>query len=213
MKPESRDQLAGIRRQLLATRAAVAERAQLRRVESERRCREGSLFQAATRDVVTLRADARPVKVTPPAPVTLQHLLDEQAALASSLSDGIDSDGLLDSDDALSFTRTGVNPQTVRKLRRGQWIIQAQLDLHGLTRDDARVAVADFIRRAVRDGIRCVRVVHGKGNGSINREPVLKGLARRWLAQTLDVLAYTQARAADGGAGAMIVLLRGGRHG
>ena len=213
MKPESRDQLAGIRRQLLATRAAVAERAQLRRVESERRCREGSLFQAATRDVVTLRADARPVKVTPPAPVPLQHLLDEQAALASSLSDGIDSDGLLDSDDALSFTRTGVNPQTVRKLRRGQWIIQAQLDLHGLTRDDARVAVADFIRRAVRDGIRCVRVVHGKGNGSINREPVLKGLARRWLAQTLDVLAYTQARAADGGAGAMIVLLRGGRHG
>ena len=213
MKPESREQLAGIRRQLRATRAAGAERAQLRRVEAKQRSLEASLFQAATRDVVALHADARPVKVTPPAPVPRQHLLDEQAALASSLSDGIDADGLIDSDDALSFTRVGVNPQTVRKLRRGQWVIQAQLDLHGLTRDDARMAVADFIRRAARDGIRCVRVVHGKGNGSINREPVLKGLARRWLAQTLDVLAYPQARAADGGAGAMIVLLRGGRDG
>ena len=213
MKPESREQLAGIRRQLQAASVAAAERARLLRAEAERRCREASLFQAATRDVVALRADTSPVKVTPPAPVPRQHLLDEQAALASSLADGIDGDGLIDSDDALSFTRAGINPQTVRKLRRGQWVIQAQLDLHGMTRDDARAAVADFIRRATRDGIRCVRVVHGKGNGSINREPVLKGLVRRLLAQTLDVLAFTQARAADGGAGAMIVLLRGGRHG
>ncbi len=213
MKPESREQLAGIRRQLQAIRAADAERAQVRRVEAERRSREAGMFQAATRDVVTLRAAVRPLKMAPPAPIPCQHLLDEQAALAASLSDGIDGDGLIDSDDALSFSRAGINPQAVRRLRRGHWVIQSQLDLHGLTREDAREAVAAFIQRAVRDGIRCVRVIHGKGNGSINREPVLKGLVRRWLAQTLDVLAYTQARAADGGAGAMIVLFRGHRHG
>lgn len=213
MKPESRERLAGIRRQLQSARAAAAEHAQAERVDAERRSREASLFLAATRDVVVLRVDARPPKPAPPPPVPRQRLLDEQAALAASLSDGIDGDGLLDSDDALSFTRAGVNPLTVRRLRRGQWVIQAQLDLHGMTRDEAREAVSKFIQRAVRDGVRCVRIVHGKGNGSINREPVLKGLVRRWLAQTHDVLAYTQARAADGGAGALIVLLQGGQHG
>ena len=93
------------------------------------------------------------------------------------------------------------------RLRRGQWTIQRQLDLHGLRRDAARDALAAFIRQAERDGLRCVRVVHGKGHGSPGREPVLKDKVKRWLVQKSQVIAFTQASAADGGHGALLVLL------
>ena len=133
---------------------------------------------------------------------------DEADALASSLSDGIGADGLLETDAALSFTRDGIAPNTVRKLRRGDWVIQAQLDLHGMTRDEARAALTQFLHAALTKGLRCVRVIHGKGLGSKNHLPVLKDKVRRWLAQSDPVLAYVQARAADGGAGAVVVLLK-----
>jgi DNA-nicking Smr family endonuclease len=97
----------------------------------------------------------------------------------------------------------------LRKLRRGHWIVQAELDLHGLTRTEAHEAVAGFLREALRRARRCVRIVHGKGLGSKNREPVLKGKVRVWLAQRDDVLAFCQAPAAQGGSGAMLVLLKG----
>jgi DNA-nicking Smr family endonuclease len=96
----------------------------------------------------------------------------------------------------------------VRKLRRGGWVIQAEIDLHGLRRDEARERLGAFLRDATRLGLRCVRVVHGKGNGSPGREPVLKQRVQRWLVQTATVLAYTQARAAEGGSGALVVLLQ-----
>ena len=128
--------------------------------------------------------------------------------LAESISDEFDVESLLDTDEALSFRRRGVGPEVVRKLRRGVWAIQAQLDLHGLRRDEARERLAAFLRDAVRGGLRCVRVIHGKGNGSPGREPVLKGKVRSWLVQKNEVIAFTQARAQDGGHGALIVLLR-----
>jgi DNA-nicking Smr family endonuclease len=128
--------------------------------------------------------------------------------LEQSISDEFDVESLLETDEALSFRRREVGPEVVRKLRRGVWALQAQLDLHGLRRDEARERLAQFLRDAARAGLRCVRVVHGKGNGSPGREPVLKSKVRNWLVQRNEVLAFTQARAADGGHGAVIVLLR-----
>ena len=138
-----------------------------------------------------------------------QRQLDEAAALASSLSDDFDVTTLLDTDDALSYRRPGVGADVPGRLRRGHWSIQGQLDLHGLRRDAARDALTAFVRQAERDGLRCLRIVHGKGNGSPGREPVLKDKVKRWLVQKNQVIAFTQARAADGGHGALLVLLRG----
>jgi DNA-nicking Smr family endonuclease len=143
----------------------------------------------------------------PVAPEPRQRQRDEAQALAATLSDELDLSSLLDTDDGLSFRRNGVGPDVPARLRRGQWTIQRQLDLHGLRRDAARDALATFIRQAARDGLRCVRIVHGKGNGSPGREPVLKDKVKRWLVQKDQVIAFTQASAADGGHGALLVLL------
>jgi DNA-nicking Smr family endonuclease len=140
-------------------------------------------------------------------PVARQREQDEREALQASLSDGLDGDALLESDDSLSFRRAHIGADVVRRLRRGEWAIQAQVDLHGLTRDTALERVSAFLREAQRQGLRCVRVVHGKGHGSPGRTPVLKGRVQRWLAQCAQVDAYAQARAVDGGAGALVVLL------
>ena len=148
-----------------------------------------------------------PQAAVPPEPRQRQQ--DEAQALASSLSDELDVSTLLDTDAALSYRRVGIGQDVLTRLRRGQWSIQAQLDLHGLRRDEARDALALFVRQAERDGLRCVRVVHGKGNGSPGREPVLKDKVKRWLVQKDQVIAFTQASAADGGHGALLVLLRG----
>ena len=152
------------------------------------------------------RADL-PRPAVPPEPRQRQQ--DEAQALAASLSDEFDVTTLLDTDAALSYRREGIGPDVLARLRRGQWSIQRQLDLHGLRRDEARDALAIFIRQAERDGLRCVRVIHGKGNGSPGREPVLKDKVKRWLVQKEQVIAFTQASAADGGHGALLVLLRG----
>jgi DNA-nicking Smr family endonuclease len=95
-----------------------------------------------------------------------------------------------------------------RKLRLGQWSIQRQLDLHGLRSDEARQALGQFIREAHKQGIRCVRVIHGKGLGSPGKTPVLKSRVHSWLVQKNEVLAFVQAKPADGGAGAVVVLLQ-----
>ena len=87
-------------------------------------------------------------------------------------------------------------------------MLQDEIDLHGLRRDEAHERVAGFLRDATRAGLRCVRVVHGKGHGSPGREPVLKAKVKSWLVQHRDVLAFTHARPADGGHGALIVLLK-----
>ena len=142
-----------------------------------------------------------------PAPVAEQRLLDELAVMQEALSDGFDVESLLDADESLSFRRPGIGVDVVRKLRRGNWSIQRQLDLHGFRREDARNALGAFIREANRAGLRCVRVVHGKGLGSPGKAPVLKGKVQSWLVQKKEVLAFVQARPAAGGAGALVVLL------
>ena len=141
------------------------------------------------------------------APIAVQHQLDEQAVMREALSDEFDAETLLDTDDALSYRRTGIGTDVTRKLRKGGWAIQCQVDLHGLRREDAREALVDFIKDAARMGWRCVRVVHGKGLGSPGKTPVLKGKVHSWLIQKQEVLAFVQARPAHGGAGALVVLL------
>lgn len=142
-----------------------------------------------------------------PPPLPLQRQADERAALRATMSDEVDVETLLLTDDGLSFRRPGITLDVVTRLRRGQWAIQDHIDLHGLRRDEAREELAQFIRQARRTGQRCVRVVHGKGHGSPGRQPVLKAKAQRWLAQCDDVIAFTQASGHEGGAGALIVLL------
>ena len=141
------------------------------------------------------------------APIAVQHQLDELAVMQEALSDEFDAETLLDTDDALSYRRPGIGTDVTRKLRKGGWSIQGQVDLHGLRREEARQALVDFIKDAERMGWRCVRVVHGKGLGSPGKTPVLKGKVQSWLIQKQEVLAFVQARPAHGGAGALVVLL------
>jgi len=143
-----------------------------------------------------------------PQPIPLKRLQDEANALAESQLSDLTPETLLDSDEALSFMRQGISSDTLRRLRRGHWVVQADLDLHGLRSDEARLAFADFLKECTSHGIRCVRIIHGKGLGSVNRQPVLKGKVLAWLTQREEVLAFCQSPAHDGGSGAVRVLLR-----
>lgn len=203
---------------------ALKARAKAERAEAERRAREAAAErarqQALERERQAFALAVGPVHALPdtrralvdrprPAPEPRQREADERAALAESLSDEVDIETLLLTDDGLSYRRPEIAPDVVSRLRRGQWSIQAQVDLHGLRREEARERIAAFLREARRRGQRCVRVVHGKGNGSPGRQPVLKAKVQRWLAQSNEVVAFTQASGPQGGAGALIVLLAG----
>jgi DNA-nicking Smr family endonuclease len=130
--------------------------------------------------------------------------------MGEAISDEFDASTLLDTDEHLSYRAAGIGPDVTRKLRKGDWAIQAQLDLHGLRTEEARERLGAFLRDARKQGLRCVRVVHGKGLGSPGKTPVLKGRVQGWLAQKKEVLAFVQARPAEGGAGALVVLLQPG---
>jgi len=185
-----------------------AERATLQERERQRVEHENNLFQRAAGKVQLMPADRRaPSTQARPTPEPRQFQRDEAAALAETLSDDFDVSTLLDIDDQMSFCQTGIGGDVTRKLRRGHWSIQRVLDLHGLRSDEARSALGAFIREACQHGVRCVRVVHGKGLGSPGKTPVLKNKVHAWLVQKREVLAFVQARPADGGAGAVLVLL------
>ncbi|ASU39784.1 DNA mismatch repair protein MutS [Herbaspirillum sp. meg3] len=180
------------------------------RLRAEQRLREeANIFRDSIGKVAPLRSSEKAsLTPPPPLPIARHHIADEQAALMESLSDEFTFDTLLNSDENLSFARPGVGSDVLSKLRRGHWVIQNQLDLHGLRRDEAREALGEFLRQARRRGQRCVRIIHGKGLGSVNKEPVLKQKVRNWLAQKDEVIAFCQARPADGGSGALVVLLQ-----
>ena len=213
MKVQALSNLKALKKAMAARSAQLAaERAarDAERAEAERRqYRDRLLFERAVGAVQRLphhgRHSARPV---PPQPLPQQRQRDEQAVMREALSDGFDAETLLLTDEHLSFRRPGLGLDVVLKLRRGHWSLQAQLDLHGMRTDEARQALATFLREAHRHGLRCVRVVHGKGLGSPGKTPVLKGRVHSWLAQKSEVMAFAQARPAEGGAGALVVLLR-----
>ncbi len=200
---------------LAAQQARRAAEAAAQAAADKRRLAEQSLFTQAIGATRPLRS--KPVvslAPAPPAPIAVQHQRDKAQVLRESISDDFDVSSLLDTDDALSFRRPGIGVEVTRKLRRGDWSIQREIDLHGLRTDEAREALGPFIREAYKQGIRCVRVVHGKGLGSPGKSPVLKGLVQSWLVQKKVVLAFVQAKPAEGGAGALVVLLTpaGSRH-
>ena len=209
MKAKSLADLAAIKQALQTQAREAAEREAKRREQEARERRERELFARSVGPVQGLKDRGLAELDRPrPRPEPRQRALDEQSVLREAISDEFDVETLLDTDEALSFRRPGVGPEVVRRLRRGEWVIQAQIDLHGLRRDEAREQLATFLREALKQGLRCVRVVHGKGNGSPGREPVLKAKVKTWLVQKNEVIAFTQARASDGGNGALVVLLR-----
>lgn len=167
-----------------------------------------TLFRQAVADATPIATDRLHHEPPPPPAIPRQHLHDERAALHESIHDPDLLDLHLEGGDEAAWTRPGVGPKVLRDLRRGRWAVQAHLDLHGLVRDAARQQVVLFMAECMQRDIRCVRIVHGKGLGSPGREPVLKKLTLGWLAQKQEVLAFCQARTNDGGAGAVIVLLR-----
>ena len=214
MTLRSLQDLAALRTALADRRREAQRRAALEREAAARAERERTLFERSVGPVHRL-ADRglADVERPRPAPLPRQRERDERAALREALSDEVDVESLLDTDGELSFRRPQIAPDVLKRLRRGQWAIQAQIDLHGMRRDEARDALAAFLRHAGQRGLRCVRVVHGKGHGSPGKAPVLKGKVRAWLVQKELVLAFVQARAADGGHGALVVLLAGGGAG
>lgn len=171
---------------------------------------DAGAFRAAVRDVKPLRQTPPPAglsKLKPrarlrkAAPAALESLDEAMPLLPTGLGD----EG---ADGPLSFQRAGVRLQVVRRLRRGLYPIEDELDLHGLTQTAARERLADFLARSRDRGCRCVRIIHGKGYRSGVRGPVLKTAVNLWLRRHTDVMAFVSARAIDGGTGAMYVLLR-----
>ncbi len=208
MKSKSLQDLDAMRKKLadIAKSQALAEQARI--AEAKRTEAERNLFTRAVGKVAPIANQER-VWSPPQRPSTrpLQQDLDDEAVMHESMSDEFDISTLLDVDDQLSFRRPGIGTDVTLKLRKGEWSIQGQIDLHGLRSDEARNAMGQFIRDAKRMGWRCVRVVHGKGLGSPGKEPVLKSKVQRWLVQKNEVLAFVQAKPSDGGGGALVVLL------
>jgi DNA-nicking Smr family endonuclease len=168
---------------------------------------EAQTFRAAVRDVKPL------APITPPAGLARRKPRPRKADLAALAAESIAADlPLVEANvtaaDALSFHRPGVRDQVLRRLRRGQYPVEEELDLHGHSQANARDLLAEFITLCRQAGCRCVRIIHGKGYRSGARGPVLKSAVNEWLRRHPDVLAFTSARAIDGGTGAVYVLLR-----
>lgn len=165
------------------------------------------LFREAVKDVKPLPQDV-PARETrrPPPPLARFTRADRFAVLQESLAaDTVDPE--VASGEELSFAREGIQNGVLRKLRRGQYLVQAEIDLHGLTVPEAKEAVRTFLAEALERQFRCVRIVHGKGLRSGHRGPVLKGAVSSVLRRIGPVLAYVSARQVDGGTGALYVLL------
>ncbi|MDM0000317.1 Smr/MutS family protein [Variovorax sp. J22P240] len=215
-KPNNLKSLADLKqvqRSLAEQREREAVEAAAQAAAQKKHLADQDLFSRAIGATKPLRQKASvPLAPEPPAPIPVQQQLDEQRVMRESLSDEFDVSTLLDTDDAMSFRRPGINTDVTRKLRAGEWSIQREIDLHGMRSDEARDALGAFIRDAYKQGLRCVRVVHGKGLGSPGKQPVLKAKVQRWLIQKNETLAFVQAKPAEGGAGALVVLLAPSRR-
>ncbi len=165
------------------------------------------LFRRTVGAVQPLRCNRVEPAPLHPAPIPRFTLADERQVLTDMLSDYFEPADL-DTGEELYYRREGVQQTVLRKLRRGQFQIGPALDLHGMTVVTAREALTRFLHAARREGRSCVRIIHGKGNGSRHRGPVLKLKINHWLRQRDEVLAFCSARPVDGGTGAIYVLLR-----
>ncbi|HTY94454.1 MAG TPA: Smr/MutS family protein [Steroidobacteraceae bacterium] len=172
---------------------------------------ESALFREATRGVKPLTHAARVANEAPDHGVRtrVRRRRAEPSALLDDLPHAWPDEPEPLAGDPSLFARPGVPQATLRKLRRGQYRIQGELDLHGLTVAEARAQLREFLGTALRRHARCLRIVHGKGLRSGSRGAVLRQLVNGTLRHTAPVLAFASARAADGGTGAVYVLLGG----
>ena len=166
-------------------------------------------FLRAVKDVNPLKIKSKTIDVSAkkPKPIPRKLIEDENKALLDSLSDEYSSREI-DSDENASYLRGGHSPDIVKKLKKGYWTIQGTIDLHGLVSEEAKEYVVNFIQECKKKKVRCIRIIHGKGYGSINKEPVLKKKVRNWLCQKDEVIAFAEAPKHDGGSGVVIVLLK-----
>jgi DNA-nicking Smr family endonuclease len=159
---------------------------------------EAALFREAVRDATPIRQAPRVIRGTKtPPPVPIQSLLDGHDAVAESLDGPLTWEQSLQTGEEPTFLRTGLGPDVLRKLRRGHWVVQDVVDLHGLNRQEARLLLAEFLVASLKRGLR-----------SPGKEPVLKGKVQIWLAKRDEVLAYCEAPRNQGGSGALLVLLK-----
>ena len=169
---------------------------------------DSNLFRRSIEGAKPLKSGERvPEPKKKPPPKARFSRADEEKALAESLEADIETIEA-DNGDGLRYHRPHVGRRTMRKLSRGKYAVQAEIDLHGMTVAEARPRLADFIDYSVKQGLTCVRIVHGKGLGSGHRGPVLKSAVSRWLRKWDSVLAFVSARQVDGGTGAVYVLLQ-----
>jgi DNA-nicking Smr family endonuclease len=171
---------------------------------------DDAAFREAMRDVTPLSASAAriapaPRKLRRAARVVASSGIDLEAAMPLIATEG---GADVSPEEVLSHRRPGVRDQALRRLRRGLIPVQAQLDLHGLTQSVARSLTAQFIDSSRQSGLRCVRIIHGKGMRSGTRGAILKSALNGWLRRHPDVMAFASARPIDGGTGAAYVLLR-----
>jgi DNA-nicking Smr family endonuclease len=165
------------------------------------------LFRETVGEVKQVKNDRADPDLPRPKPVPIQAQRHEQEALQDLMSDRYDPADL-DLGDEISFLRSGLQHNILRKLRRGHYSIGAELDLHGLSVPQAKQAVILFLQNARLTQNQCVRIIHGKGLRSSNAGPILKPMVAKWLSQRQEVLAFCTARPVDGGSGAVYVLLK-----
>ncbi len=188
-------------------RANIAGGSPSREAEGEPALEEDkALFREATRDVRPLRHDSPLPPRSKPPPRARFTRADRLAILDESLHTAVE-DPSLGGGEVASYARPGVQDAVLRKLRRGHYRIQAELDLHGLTAREAKAVLREFMAEALERGLTCVRIIHGKGLRSGPGGPVLKSTVSAVLQRSSRVLAFVSARAVDGGTGALYVLL------
>jgi DNA-nicking Smr family endonuclease len=171
---------------------------------------DARLFREAVRDVKPLGRSVQgtdhPLKRKRPRPSARFTRADRLAVLEESLRAEV-FDPALAGGEELVFHRAGIQASVLRKLRRGDYRVQGEIDLHGLNVAEAKQALREFLALALMRQWRCVRIIHGKGLRSGDRGPVLKGMVGAMLSKIGPVLAYVSARQVDGGTGALYVLL------
>ncbi|MEN8170890.1 MAG: Smr/MutS family protein [Pseudomonadota bacterium] len=166
-----------------------------------------ALFRTLVDDVTPLPQKRVSHHTPAPPPIPRQRISDEQQMVEDMFSDSLDPDEL-QTEEELLFSRSGLQHNVLRKLRRGQYHISAELDLHGMRVEEARQALSHFLRHCRLQNKQCVHIIHGKGYGSQHNQPVLKGKVNHWLRQRDEVLAFCSARPRDGGTGAIYLLLK-----
>lgn len=204
----SLDALADLRQHLAEDRRKEEEAMRLAEKAKLEAEKEANLFREFVKDVKPITQNQKqyvaPAK-PPPVPKFFHQESDDEV---SSLSDLWEGKELSQAEDEFHFRRNGVSANTLSKLKKGEWRVQAEIDLHGYTTDEAREAIFIFIKSCSERQLRCVRVIHGKGLSSIDKEPVLKRKTVHWLAQLQKVTAFCPASEKDGGNGALMVLLK-----